>query len=214
MPNKDERGAALRTSSDLPFEQRVDTEPPVDTEAMLKDSIKGLRDTPLPLKIAASIPDTSTFDTAAAQIANMQPKMSNAVLSTAQGADPIAPQSATVPPTPAPQATLETAPMTPDTTVNTPPGAVAGTAPREMKLETGKMSLEGHSVSAALAGAGGVTVNADVLHGDRRAITTITQNLATNTFEIRDAVRALVQATQAQIKQLEEKRLNDPRRRN
>ena len=100
--------------------------------------------------------------------------------------------------------------MTPDTTVNTPPGAVAGTAPREMKLETGKMSLEGHSVSAALAGAGGVTVNADALHGDRRAITTITQNLATNTFEIRDAVRALVQATQAQIKQLEEKRLNDP----
>jgi hypothetical protein len=142
MPDKNERGEALRTSSDLPFEQRV------DTEAALKDSIRGLRDTPLPLKIAASIPDTSTLDTTAAQISNMRPKMSNAVLSTMEQTEPITPQSASPivqpqqvsvgitvnrpadsAPTPEPQATLETAPMNPGATVNTPPGAVAGTAP-------------------------------------------------------------------------------------
>jgi hypothetical protein len=56
MPDKNDRGAALSTSSDLPFEQRVDTSSPVDTESALKDAIRGTRDTPLPLKMAPAPP--------------------------------------------------------------------------------------------------------------------------------------------------------------
>jgi hypothetical protein len=166
-----------------------------------------MRDTPLPLKMAAANAfQASAFDAAAFQVANQPPKMSNAVLSTVGAAEP----TPTIPP-PGPKATLETAPMSPHATVNTPPGAVAGTAPREIRLEleTGKYGLEGHSVNAELAGAGGMSVNADVVSPQTRIRTTIATNLAANLADNRVVAQGLLQRTQVKITELRDARLND-----
>jgi hypothetical protein len=58
-------------------------------------------------------------------------------------------------------------------TVDTPPAAVAGTAPREIRLETGKYALEGGAINA---GAGNLTAYADVFRADRRVAVSVRDN--------------------------------------
>jgi hypothetical protein len=81
---------------------------------------------------------TSTWDDAAARIATSHSQRNDALLNS--GGSQVFP--------PPPQTTIQVPPTNSAATVDTPPGAIAGTAPHEMKLETGKYALEGGSTNA------------------------------------------------------------------
>ena len=142
--------------------------------------------------------NTSNWDDAAVVPNRMFPQRNAALLDSSMGSQVFAPP-------PEQAVSIETVqPANSVATVDTPPGAGAGTAPREIKTTP----VEAHS-GAALEASGSLAANADVLRADRRAITTITQNLAANTSENQVIAQGLLQVTQAKIAELRDARLND-----
>jgi len=99
-------------------------------------------------------------------------------------------------------------------TVDTPPGAFqpgafqadafqTGTAPREIRLETGKYALEEGSINV---GAGGMAANADVASAQRR----VTAPFRDNPERAEMLARALATTIRQEIKRLEDQRRNEP----
>jgi hypothetical protein len=110
-----------------------------------------------------------------------------------------------------PKATLETAPMKPDATVNTPAGAFQSGAFQDGAFQTGgKINLEARSGGVA-HGAGGMSVDADVASVQRRVIA---QDRAVpfrdNAERAEMLARALATTIREEIRRLEDRRLNEP----
>jgi hypothetical protein len=103
-------------------------------------------------------------------------------------------------PPPEPKATLETAPMNQGATVNTPAGAVADTAPREIRLETGEIRLEGHPPDVALTGAGNLAAYADVYR---------VASVRDNAERAEKLAGALAKTIRQEIQRLEDQRRNE-----
>ena len=143
---------------------------------------------------------TSTWDDAAARIATSRSQRGYALDSGgAQVFPPVPPETGTIP---LPSANSAA-------TVDTPAGAAAGTASREIRLETGKYALEGGSINA---GAGGLIANADAVPGEKsragaegRAI-----SFRDNAERAEMLARALATTIREEIGRLKDQRRNEP----
>jgi hypothetical protein len=157
---------ATGDTSTLPLEEYVHRgiEPPDGTLPWEQDiTPKPAAPSVRPFQPDPSQWGTSTFDDAAARIATSHSQRNDAVLNS--GGPQVFP--------PAPPTVSQVPPANSAATVDTPPAAVAGTAPREIRLETGKYALEGGAINA---GAGNLTAYADVFRADRRVAVSVRDN--------------------------------------